>query len=303
MSKHILTQNDSIYSNDPNNKLVTENGQFTAILQEDGNFVVYRGQDHTPQNAVFATHTHHKGTGPYRFIQQDDGNLVLYDKHRKSHWSSHTHDSGQGPYHLDFEDTGLLILKDEMVICILAVLPISMASKKSVFAKVSNLWAGHTSKIVFRVVFVILVGLFADAIMNSLNTDKQIHEMRKDNKIVDNSLYVRLFRYQRNIYLTGFTMFLYFLIYRSQSIIVELTSMETKSTVAMKQAQNNTTEVERLVKSNKQLEDELKGLRKQEKDFKAMKQQAENTTKEYERLQKELEKAQGTKSKNQKKDD
>ncbi|EFA82930.1 BCAP29/BCAP31 family protein [Heterostelium album PN500] len=197
-----------------------------------------------------------------------------------------------------------ILLMVEMLICTVAMLPISMATRKSLFTGLNKVFGGKTPVIVFRVIFVILLGIFGDAIINSSKYDRKIHDPEgATTQSEKNNLYLMLFRYQRNIYLTGFTLYLFFLIYRAQSIVLELTSVETKSNAVIKQAENNKSQTERLIKSNSELEEEVKTLRKKEKEFIAMKSQAENTSKEYLKLKKEYDALLGTKTKGQKKDD
>ncbi|GAM24432.1 hypothetical protein SAMD00019534_076070, partial [Acytostelium subglobosum LB1] len=194
-----------------------------------------------------------------------------------------------------------IILLIEIIVCTTAMLPISMNMRKSIFSGLSRLLDGHTTKIIFRVVFVILLGIFADSIQNSLAIDKKIHN--EEHAHERNSLYLRLFRFQRNIYLTGFTLYLFFLIYRAQSVVQQLTSVENKSNAVIKQAEQNKTQTDKMLRENKDLEDEVAKLRKMEKEFKAMKSQSEGLTREYDRLKAEYDDLKGTKSKVSKKVD
>lgn len=79
---------DQIYVNQrlaSNQKLISKNGRFVAVLQEDGNFVVYRVDAGQPQ-PLWASNT---AGQPVRFIlMQDDGNLVAYSIAAASYWSS-----------------------------------------------------------------------------------------------------------------------------------------------------------------------------------------------------------------------
>ena len=93
-------------------------GGYYAIMQKDGNFVVYKGNVFTVENAQWSTHTEGKkgtsiqlhvggilnmwdedtktlvwhstpnkiGVGPYKLYMQDDGNLVIYDKNGLATW-------------------------------------------------------------------------------------------------------------------------------------------------------------------------------------------------------------------------
>src|SRR5262249_33547664 len=59
-----------------------------AVMQGDGNFVLYRGFKADPANAVWATNT--AGHAGAYLVIQNDGNLVLYDAKGKPLWASDT---------------------------------------------------------------------------------------------------------------------------------------------------------------------------------------------------------------------
>ena len=62
------------------NELVSTNGWFAAVVQADGNFVVYRKPEKIPANAVWATDTNiGRNANGYTLVMQRDGNLVLYN--------------------------------------------------------------------------------------------------------------------------------------------------------------------------------------------------------------------------------
>ncbi|KAK2851960.1 hypothetical protein Q5P01_008236 [Channa striata] len=64
--------------------LMSENGNYKAVFQGDGNFVVYAW------SPIWATNTH--GKNPYKILLQQDGNLVMYPKHAR-----HSHFRARGP--------------------------------------------------------------------------------------------------------------------------------------------------------------------------------------------------------------
>jgi hypothetical protein len=64
--------------------LGSSNGQFSLVLQEDGNLVLY-GQDGQP---VWASGT--DGQDVTRATMQDDGNLVLYSSGGDAVWAANT---------------------------------------------------------------------------------------------------------------------------------------------------------------------------------------------------------------------
>jgi len=84
--------------------LLSENGMFSASMQRDGNFVLYR------QGGIqlWSSGTSGKGTGPFRLEMQSDGNLVIYDKDGKYTWNSAT--NGKGAVKLRMQDDGNLVL-------------------------------------------------------------------------------------------------------------------------------------------------------------------------------------------------
>jgi lambda family phage minor tail protein L len=63
---------------DINEALVSTNGWFTAKMQRDGNFVVYKKPTPEIQNYVWDTKSN-RNIGDYSLVMQNDGNLVIYD--------------------------------------------------------------------------------------------------------------------------------------------------------------------------------------------------------------------------------
>jgi len=92
-----------------NRKLVSKGGKYIAIMQTDGNFVIY-SVNGDKKNPIWASNTMGAGKGPYRLIMQEDGNLVVYDSAKKSLWASNTNGKGKRPYKLRMQDDGNLVL-------------------------------------------------------------------------------------------------------------------------------------------------------------------------------------------------
>ena len=76
--------------------LVSDNGQYFAIMQGDGNFVLYRGSGPS-HNLGYVWAISHTAlpTGPYFAIMQNDGNFVVYKGTGPSHnlgyvWATNT---------------------------------------------------------------------------------------------------------------------------------------------------------------------------------------------------------------------
>jgi hypothetical protein len=58
--------------------IVSQSGNYTCIMQRDGNLVLYVGTDHTAANSKWSSRSNGKGNGPYKCVMQSDGNLVIY---------------------------------------------------------------------------------------------------------------------------------------------------------------------------------------------------------------------------------
>jgi hypothetical protein len=87
-----------------NQSLTSRNGKFIAILQSDGNFVLYHGT-----RALWASSTNN--TGASFVTVQSDGNLVVYDDASKPHWHAGTNGRNTtGEVRLVIQDDGNLVL-------------------------------------------------------------------------------------------------------------------------------------------------------------------------------------------------
>jgi microsomal dipeptidase-like Zn-dependent dipeptidase len=95
--------------------LTSPSGRFIAIMQADGNFVVYN-----QNNPVWASNTNGQGSAPFNLIIQSDGNLVVNANTPNCQantactptWASNTAGHGTGPYNLVMQDDGNLVIYD-----------------------------------------------------------------------------------------------------------------------------------------------------------------------------------------------
>jgi hypothetical protein len=106
--KDTLSQDQRIESN---------NGKYFAIMQGDGNFVLYsvkgkNGRDRNFPTWNSGTHNKRGKTAPYRVVMQNDGNAVLYDAKNKPLWASNSNGKGRPPYNFIMQDDGNLVLYD-----------------------------------------------------------------------------------------------------------------------------------------------------------------------------------------------
>lgn len=99
--------------------LISQSRNYFAILQEDGNFVLYVSNHFCPKNAIFSTGTYKNGSkggkGPFHLVLQKDHNLVLYDGEEENRplWASGTKGKGKGECSLVMQDDGNLVLYDK----------------------------------------------------------------------------------------------------------------------------------------------------------------------------------------------
>lgn len=114
---------------------------------------------------------------------------------------------------------------------------------------------------------------------------------------VDTALHMRLFRSQRNLYISGFALLLFLVINRIIGLLVRSAQLQASAEAAMKQAESATKTAKTLMESGDSNESATKileleeQLEKVKKDRDAMKEQAENLSKEYERVSDLLSKA------------
>ncbi|XP_018325264.1 B-cell receptor-associated protein 31 isoform X2 [Agrilus planipennis] len=200
----------------------------------------------------------------------------------------------------------------EIVIVLLLVLPIASPRRWNTFFK-SRFLQGiqQQAGIYFVVLLAVLVLFLLDAIreMRKYSSPEVTDHQHLDAEMQGN---MRLFRAQRNFYISGFALFLCLVIRRLVTLISQQASLLAQSEAAMRQAQSASTaaktllaqtgasndnesneaqdkEVSTLRKKITELEDKLKS---ESKDKHAVKEQAENITKEYDRLLEEHSKLQ-----------
>jgi Clostridium epsilon toxin ETX/Bacillus mosquitocidal toxin MTX2 len=91
--------------------LVSPSGVFSALMQGDGNFVVYAGDSVTSPWSIGGP----SRPAPFFIIMQDDGNLVAYEgdgpnDKQGSYWSSNSVGAAKGDYCLALQDDGQLMI-------------------------------------------------------------------------------------------------------------------------------------------------------------------------------------------------
>ncbi|KAF7667992.1 hypothetical protein LDENG_00037560 [Lucifuga dentata] len=103
MSRNYLSRNDELRRGD---FLMSNNKEWKAIFQDDGNFVVYGWKP------VWASDTH--GSDVTRLCLQADCNLVMYNKEAEPQWHTDTWNCDFCDMnHLYLNDSGVLVLMRE----------------------------------------------------------------------------------------------------------------------------------------------------------------------------------------------
>lgn len=91
--------------------LKSQNGQYYAVMQQGGNFVVYKGSKFLAEYAVWSSGSY-RGSDSYTLTMQYDGNLVMYDGKGKAIWNSSTWRKDPPNYYLTLSNEGNLIILD-----------------------------------------------------------------------------------------------------------------------------------------------------------------------------------------------
>jgi len=148
----------------------------------------------------------------------------------------------------------------------------------------------------FYVLVSILVLFFLDAIREMRkysddHPDADGHNHGSGHLDVQMQAHLRLFRAQRNFYISGFSLFLCLVIRRLVSLLSRNACLEAEKEAAMKQAQSASRAAETLMQGSdgdSELKEKLtqkeSELSKALKDVASMKAQAENLSAEYDRL-------------------
>ncbi|KAG0734853.1 hypothetical protein G6F57_014489 [Rhizopus arrhizus] len=155
------------------------------------------------------------------------------------------------------------------------------ASSSPLVAKALN-----TLRIIFGFIFV----LFIDAINRLQRITENEEESHHDHNY-EVSIKATKFYAQRNLYLTGFTLFLSLILERTSSLVIAMLKREEELEDAKQEHASSTQDQDRLNTmetsyKNKitALKVEVEELRKQEKDMENLKKQIMQQTEEYNRL-------------------
>ena len=195
----------------------------------------------------------------------------------------------------------------EIAIVLLLTLPIASPSRWQKFFKSKFLaYISGQASIYFLILIGVLVLCLLDAIreMQKYSSIEATEHQHLDAEMQGN---MRLFRAQRNFYISGFALFLLVVIRRLVQMISELATLLAQAEANYRQAQSATVTARSLLEKqgegDEQNQKELEELRsqilnlekelsKEKKDKEAVKSQAESLNREYDRLTEEHSKLQ-----------
>ena len=91
---------------EPNGILLSDNGEFKMVMQEDGNLVLYKIDGAEP---LWAAGT--SGEGNYLRLQGDH-HCVVYNADNECVWSTGVHTRGEDPCYVTMQDDGNFVQYD-----------------------------------------------------------------------------------------------------------------------------------------------------------------------------------------------
>ncbi|KAI6115005.1 B-cell receptor-associated protein 31-like-domain-containing protein [Pisolithus thermaeus] len=192
-----------------------------------------------------------------------------------------------------------LLLAAEMVTFCLLVFPLPYTVRKRIFRFLSE--SPIVAKVAYalKISFIFVGILFMDALQRMFKVTAEAEVIKTGQGMQDvrteSSVAARKFYAQRNMYLTGFCLFLSLVLTRTFYIILDL--IHTQEEYAkLKKATTNSKNTAGLEDQSKQIEDLKKKLADSEarsRDFETLKRQAAQQATEYDRLATEFNKSNG----------
>uniref|UniRef100_A0A1A7X8M3 Endoplasmic reticulum transmembrane protein n=1 Tax=Iconisemion striatum TaxID=60296 RepID=A0A1A7X8M3_9TELE len=236
---------------------------------------------------------------------------------------------------LQWSAVALFLYVEIGVIVILCLPFISARRWQSFFQLRIWRWMARFWNKVFLTMIIILVVLFLDAVREVRKYSNK--EVTPDVKLQPNifdHLHMKLFRAQRNLYISGFSVFLWLVMKRMVTLINQLASVSGTTAALQMQTENANKTAENYMKDNEQLKQTLmegkgdkataegmellrqevgtlkeelraskEGLKKSQSEADGMKKQMDGLAREYDRLLKEHQELQNRQDNGNKKDE
>ncbi|KAF5351847.1 hypothetical protein D9756_007727 [Leucocoprinus leucothites] len=181
-----------------------------------------------------------------------------------------------------------LLLAAEMVTFCILVSPLPFSVRKHLFSFLST--SAIVAKIAYalKISFIFVAILFADALQRMFRITAETDLIKSGKGGVpdvraESNIHARKFYAQRNVYLTGFCLFLSLVLTRSFHIIAELIHTQEEYT-KLKQQKG----VVKPSEAQKEIAELKEKLATKDRDYETLKKQASQNYKEYDRLATEL---------------
>ncbi|XP_064186938.1 B-type lectin plumieribetin-like [Anguilla rostrata] len=100
MSRNSLSMNQELRKGD---YLISNNREFKAVFQEDGNFVIYGWKP------IWSSDT--ASSEAHRLCMQEDCNFVMYKKNDDPMWHTSSYAPGCNTCHIYLGDDGILVVE------------------------------------------------------------------------------------------------------------------------------------------------------------------------------------------------
>ncbi|KAF9925848.1 hypothetical protein FBU30_004436 [Linnemannia zychae] len=183
------------------------------------------------------------------------------------------------------------LLMAEMITFILLIIPLPFKWRRGMLNFISK--SPFMSKIQFtmKIVFVFVFILFIDSLKRVSKVEEATNSDGHYHPHAESTIAAKRFYAQRNMYLTGFTLFLSLILNRTFFMILDLIKSEEKMEIVKKQAAQQSKEYQRVLESETNLKKELKDLSEivanhesTRRDLENLKKQASQQQEEYLRM-------------------
>ncbi|KAI7901393.1 B-cell receptor-associated protein 31-like-domain-containing protein [Cokeromyces recurvatus] len=172
------------------------------------------------------------------------------------------------------------ILVTEMILFGLLVLPLPSRWRRAMLKFAS------TSPVMVKGLHLLKI-IFGQRIDTEAEEDKQHHH----DYGYETSVKAKKFYTQRNLYLTGFTLFLSLILERTSTLVLNLLQREEELKKAKNENLESTKDQQKLIEMEEEyknkvanLTEQIKELKRQKLDYETLKKQADQQAKEYNRL-------------------
>lgn len=179
------------------------------------------------------------------------------------------------------------LLIAELVFTTILLLPLPISWKQELWKKLSNPKFNQVRQ-ALKASLLFISLLFIDAIRKSSSLKKEFEDRTIKDPQSDAYFHAKMFYAQRNIYLTGSTIFLALVLNRFFSLILDLVKQEEKALILKSQSTKTSKELLKLVETESEkdakihkLSSLVDSLEIKVKDYDILKKQAESLNKEY----------------------